>query len=194
MLSAIPNLTIDNLLIIFTMIDRHDPDSRWARYWASLPAAFYTGLTFPGELVSSLSGTAGALELTRAQSHLRLQYEATQPLFAMLLAAYPQLLQADWFTYAAYCWAAELWYSYAFEIEFPGDAADATSTPVMVPFDCHINHSPAPHGVRYGRVDDHDRLNFRAFRPCAQGEQAFISYGPVPILKLLCYYVREGGW
>ena len=99
MLMAIPGLTIDNLLIIFTMIDRqaewhsvnstlrsrrcqvllaklslllnmahmtvavptrlrtaphrlplhcplhcrHDPDSKWARYWRSLPDKYYTG-------------------------------------------------------------------------------------------------------------------------------------------------------
>lgn len=93
MLMAIPGLTIDNLLIIFTMIDRqgdalftvsvslcachlrsaaidasvrattglpptappapalpcaalpcrHDPDSKWARYWRSLPDNYYTG-------------------------------------------------------------------------------------------------------------------------------------------------------
>lgn len=190
MLSAIPNLTIDNLLIIFTMIDRHDDESQWARYWASLPDAFYTGLSFPEHLVNGLAGTTGALELARAQSHLRMQYEATQPLFQMLMTAYGKLLQPEWFTYEAYTWAAELWYSYAFEIEFPEDAASSPSTPVMVPFACHVNHSPAPHVVRYGRVDAEGRLNFPAFRPCAQDEQVFISYGPVPNLKLLCYYVR----
>ena len=43
MLMAIPGLSMDNLLIIFTMIDRHDPESKWAPLWASLPAAYYTG-------------------------------------------------------------------------------------------------------------------------------------------------------
>ncbi len=43
MLLAIPNITVDNLLIIFTMIDRHDPESKWAPLWASLPQAYYTG-------------------------------------------------------------------------------------------------------------------------------------------------------
>jgi hypothetical protein len=28
----------------------------------------------------------------------------------MLLAAYPALLQPDWFEYEGYLWAAELWY------------------------------------------------------------------------------------
>ncbi|KAL4434286.1 hypothetical protein ABPG75_000727 [Micractinium tetrahymenae] len=277
MLMAIPNLTIDNLLIIFTMIDRHDEDSQWARYWRSLPDKYYTGLSFQEELVQQLAGTAAHLELTRAQAHLRQQYADTRPLFDMLLQAYPQFLRPEWFDYESYLWAAELWYSYAFEIEFPkapaghgssqeadGEAAMAeegtaergasrggsssgkpaahksrsaagggggggvkaakarrrqggssggggnsaggaaqssadgssasssgggSSKPVMVPFACHINHSPWPHCVRYGRVNPRTRtLDYPAFRPCPEGQQVFISYGPVPNLKLLCYY------
>ncbi|KAL4860156.1 Histone-lysine N-methyltransferase setd3 [Chlorella vulgaris] len=236
MLHAIPNLTVDNLLIIFTMIDRHDADSRWALYWRSLPHRYYTGLSFPQAVVDALRGTAAHLELTRAQAHLRQQYAASKPLFDMLLTAYPQFLEAGWFDYDSYLWAAELWYSYAFEIEFPDSSAAAdkggfpaavadvvpvvsgskpgastmsSSTsggsattgscckPVMVPFACHVNHSPWPHCVRYGRLNPTTRtLDFPAFRPCTKGQQAspewwlcvFISYGPVPNLKLLCYY------
>jgi hypothetical protein len=62
------------------------------------------------ELVERLAGTAGALELSRAQDHLRQQYDATRPLFDMLLQAYPQFLQPQWFDYDGYLWAAELWY------------------------------------------------------------------------------------
>lgn len=31
-------------------------------------------------------------------------------------------------------------------------------------------------------------LRYPLFRPCRKGEQAFISYGPVPNMKLLAYY------
>ena len=57
-------------------------------------------------------------QLTRSAPHPthHLQYAATQPLFDMLLAAYPQFLQPEWFDYDGYLWAAELWYSYAFEV------------------------------------------------------------------------------
>jgi histone-lysine N-methyltransferase SETD3 len=53
---------------------------------------------------------------------------------------------------------------------------------------------PRPRPHRYGRVtrDPGDpalrTLRFPAFRPAAPGGQAFISYGPVPNLKLLCFY------
>lgn len=90
-----------------------------------------------------------------------------------VLQAYPSLLKPEWFDYESYLWAAELWYSYAFEIEFPpepavsgagaagaaaaaaasgggggGDDSAPASKYVMVPFACHINHSPWPHVVR----------------------------------------------
>jgi hypothetical protein len=43
---------------------------------------------------------------------------------------------------------------------------------VMVPFACHVNHSPWPHCVRYGRLNPATRtLDFPAFRPCPQGQQ-----------------------
>jgi hypothetical protein len=43
--------------------------------------------------------------------------------------------------------------------------------------------------VRYGRMSpDTQRLDYPAFRPCPAGRQLYISYGPVPNLKLLCYY------
>jgi histone-lysine N-methyltransferase SETD3 len=186
MLSAVPGLAADTLLVIFAMIDRFDPDSAWAPFWAALPAAFCTGLSFPPRLLAALAGTAAALELARGQAHLRAQFEATRPLLDALLEAYPQHLSPEWFAYERYVWAAELFYSYAFEIEFPPAAKSKT---VMVPFACLVNHSPWPHVVRYGRLDPRTRtLDYPAFRPCPKGAQAFISYGPVPNLKLLAYY------
>jgi len=187
MLMALPmDLSMDNLLIIFTMIDRFDEDSLWAPFWDSLPAAFFSGLSFPQSMVDILDGTAAGMEIRRGQAHLRLQYEATVPLLNILLEAYPQHLKKEWFEYPSYVWAAELWYSYSFEIEFPPSPKSKT---VMVPFACHVNHSPWPHVVRYGRVNPVTHaLDFPAFRPCKAGSQVFISYGPVPNLKLISYY------
>jgi hypothetical protein len=186
MLSTIPDLSIDNLLIIFTLCDRFDPESRWAPFWRSLPNAYFTGLSFPAHVVASLEGTAAHLEILHGQDHLRKQYAATRPILDILLKAYPQFLQPEWFAYEKYIWSAELFYSYAFEIEFPPNPKSKT---VMVPFACHVNHSPWPHVVRYGRINPRSNtLDYPAFRPCLKGEQAFISYGPVPNMKLISYY------
>lgn len=57
------------------------------------------------------------------------------------------------------------------QVEFPGREG-APSVPVMVPFACHVNHSPWPTVVRYGRVNPAtDTLDYPAFRPCKQGHQ-----------------------
>lgn len=177
-------LDVENQMIVFTMIDRYDEDSKWAPFWKTLPDKFYTGLSYPPHVLKLLDTTAAAKELAQAQAHLRAQYASTKPLFDMLLQAYPSLLDDTWFDYEHYVWATELWYSYAFAVEFP----ENEYKDVMVPFACHLNHSPWPHVVRYGRIDNGSMLRFPAFRPCLKGCQMFISYGPVPNLKLLCFY------
>lgn len=185
MLSVIPGLGMDNLLVIFTMIDRFDEESMWRPFWLELPERFETGLSFPAECVDLLQGSSAHDEIVKAQAHIRNQYDACTPLFDVLLKAYPTLLDAGWFTMERYVWAVELWYSYAFEIEFPPSTKSKT---VMVPFGCLLNHSPWPHCVRYGRMDESGNLRFPAFRPCERGNQVFISYGPVPNVKLITYY------
>ncbi|WPT18035.1 Actin-histidine N-methyltransferase [Picochlorum sp. SENEW3] len=186
MLSVIPDVSIDNILIIFTMIDRFDDDSAWKPFWNELPDAFKTGISFHESVLNLLEGSAAFNEIQKAQKHIRDQYDACAPLFDALVTAYPKYLTRDMFTYDRYVWAVELWYSYAFEIEFPPHTMSKT---VMVPFACLVNHSPWPHVVRYGRVDQKEGvLKYPAFRPVNQGEQAFISYGAVPNLKLITYY------
>jgi len=187
-----------------------------------------------------LQGTAAYYEIEKAQNHIQAQYDATLPIFNMLVQAYPQLLKEEWFSFEMYLGAVELWYSYAFAVEFPldndtessesgggsgcggsrdsggrdsskdsieavvyqtilshyyeeeeqqQDTQASTYRDVMVPFACHINHSPWPHVVRYGRIcPTTQRLNFPAFRPCPKDSQVYISYGPVPNVKLLTFY------
>ncbi len=184
MLSVIPGLGMDNLLVIFTMIDRFDEESFWRPFWLELPERFDTGLSFPPACVDLLRGSSAYDEIVKAQAHIKNQYDACTPLFDILLKAYPALLDAAWFTMERYVWAVELWYSYAFEVEFPPSTKSKT---VMVPFGCLLNHSPWPHCVRYGRIDS-GSLRFPAFRPCKKGNQVFISYGPAPNVKLITYY------
>ena len=66
---------------------------------------------------------------------------------------------------------------------------DGAVRQTLVPMAHLLNHSPWPHIVRYGRLDAAtDSLRLRAFRHCAAGEQCFLSYGPLPNLKLLLFY------
>jgi len=119
MLSVIPGLGMDNLLIVFTMIDRFDDDSFWKPFWDELPEAFGTGLSFPMEVVELLQGSSAYGEIVKAQSHIRNLYEECTLVFDVLLSAYPTLLDASWFTFDRYLWAVELWYGYGGLIYLP---------------------------------------------------------------------------
>lgn len=58
-----------------------------------------------------------------------------------------------------------------------------------MPYVSLMNHAPWPHIVRYGRLNaTSQRLEFSTFRGLQVGEQCFLSYGPLPNLKLLLFY------
>ena len=60
----------------------------------------------------------------------------------------------------------------------------------LAPFASLLNHScSAPHIVRYSCLDPTScRLHFTLCRPCSAGQQCYLSYGPLPNLKLLLFY------
>ena len=52
--------------------------------------------------------------------HIQVQYAELKPIFDALVTAYPQLLQASWFTWEAYLWAVQFWYAYAMQVSTSG--------------------------------------------------------------------------
>lgn len=98
------------------MVDRRDPDSPHAAFWAALPGAFATGLSVPNALLALARGTPLHAAATSARAHVQGQFEALQQTFQVLLAAYPAHLQPAWFSEEAYLWAVELWYAYAMQV------------------------------------------------------------------------------
>ena len=60
----------------------------------------------------------------------------------------------------------------------------------LAPFASLLNHScSAPHIVRYSRLAPVSCcLHFTLCRPCAAGQQCYLSYGSLPNLKLLLFY------
>ena len=51
-----------------------------------------------------------------AVQHIKEQYAALKPVLDALVTAYPQFLQAAWFSWEAYLWAVQLWYAYAMKV------------------------------------------------------------------------------
>ncbi|KAK9811450.1 hypothetical protein WJX72_004089 [[Myrmecia] bisecta] len=185
-LAAIPGLQPETAALIWTMVERADPESQFAPFWRSLPAAFNTGLGVSSDLLKVFEGTPAELQFTAARQHIQDQYAQLQPVLDMLTQAYPEQLGAPGlFTWAAYQWAVELWYAYALQVEFPGGRV----LPCLVPLASLLNHSPWPHVVRYGSLcAATNTLDLCAFRACGVGQQCFLSYGPLPNLQLLLFY------
>lgn len=58
-----------------------------------------------------------------------------------------------------------------------------------MPYASLLNHSPYPHIIQYGQLDtDTGMLCFPLFRSSSKDQQCFLSYGPLPNLKLLLFY------
>ena len=58
-----------------------------------------------------------------------------------------------------------------------------------MPYASLLNHSPYPHIIQYGQLEANTgMLCFPLFRPCSKDQQCFLSYGPLPNLKLLLFY------
>ena len=66
---------------------------------------------------------------------------------------------------------------------------DGSSQECLVPYASLVNHSPYPHIIQYGQLDTNtSMLCFPLFRPLTKDHQCFLSYGPLPNLKLLLFY------
>jgi hypothetical protein len=57
-LVRVPGIHRESLTLIFTMVDRCDPDSPHAAYWASLPKTLMSGMTVPFRLLLTFSSIA----------------------------------------------------------------------------------------------------------------------------------------
>ena len=63
------------------MVDRQEPESPHAPFWAALPAHFGTGLSAPQPLLDNLKGLPLHEEASSARAHVRQQFEALQQTF-----------------------------------------------------------------------------------------------------------------
>ena len=57
----------DSIAVIWTMVERHDPDSQWAAFWQSLPETLYSGLSMSDTLLQALQGMSAYTECHSAR-------------------------------------------------------------------------------------------------------------------------------
>jgi hypothetical protein len=71
----------ETLAVLWTMVDRHDPESVHAPFWAALPAHFSTALSIPPALLGLARGLPVHAEADAARAHVREQFDALQQTF-----------------------------------------------------------------------------------------------------------------
>jgi hypothetical protein len=213
---ALAALSLDDesLALLFTMADRHDPDSYHAPFWRALPQDWLgtpLGVGVSDKAVEhALGGTPLGARCAEARTHLQKAYASLLPAITALVRAYPQHLKAAWFSRGSFLWAAELWYAYAMQLALSSDADAAaagaaadqrpspsspsssssapSAVPALVPFTSLANHSAWPHAVAYSDCSTDGVQRVRVFRPVLKGEELLISYGPHANDELLLFY------
>ena len=70
--------------------------------------------------------------------HIEGQYQELRLILDALVTAYPQQLQADWFTWESYLWAVQLWYAYAMQVSLqqPATAIYTLNCPCLSQHAC----------------------------------------------------------
>ncbi|KAJ3693386.1 hypothetical protein LUZ60_008866 [Juncus effusus] len=181
-LKDLEEITSETMILLWSMRERFNSDSKFKLYFQTLPENFQTGLSFGIEALSALQGTLLFEELMQAKEHLRQQYDT---LFPSLSTNYPNIFQKEIFTYNKYLWACELWYSNSMKVIF----SDGKLKTCLVPIAGLLNHSLSPHILHYGKVDSITKcLKFPLSRPCKKGEQCFLSYGSFPSSHFFTFY------
>ncbi|XP_068647676.1 ribulose-1,5 bisphosphate carboxylase/oxygenase large subunit N-methyltransferase, chloroplastic isoform X3 [Aristolochia californica] len=178
----IDGMTSETMLLLWSMKERYNPNSRFRTYFNSLPQEFNTGLSFGINALSVLEGTLLFEEILQARQHLHEQYEAICP---TLCSSYPDIFQSALYTWDQFLWACELWYSNSMKVVF----TDSKLRMCLVPIAGLLNHSLCPHILHYGKVDPASKsLKFTLSRPCKEGKQCYLSYGSYSGSHLVTFY------
>ncbi|XP_057767279.1 uncharacterized protein LOC130987687 [Salvia miltiorrhiza] len=178
----IDGISEETMLLLWSMKEKHQNESKFRLYFDTLPENFNTGLSFGIDAVMALDGTLLLEEIIQAKEHLRAQYEE---LFPALSDYFPNVFPSELYTWEQFLWACELWYSNSMKVIFP----DGKLRTCLIPVAGFLNHSICPHIMNYGRIDSStNSLKFPLSRTCHSGEQCFLSYGNFSSSHLLTFY------
>ncbi|XP_037497351.1 uncharacterized protein LOC105635593 isoform X2 [Jatropha curcas] len=181
-LEQIDGISSETILLLWSMKERHNCNSKFKVYFDTLPKEFNTGLSFGVAAIMALDGSLLLEEIMQAKEHLRVQYDELVP---ALCNSYPDEFPPELYTWEQFLWACELWYSNSMKIMFP----DGKLRTCLIPIAGFLNHSLHPHIVHYGKVDSiTSTLKFPLSRPCRVGEQCCLSYGSFSSSHLITFY------
>ncbi|KAF3452795.1 hypothetical protein FNV43_RR03228 [Rhamnella rubrinervis] len=181
-LKNIDGISSETMLLLWSMKEKYNNNSKFKTYFATLSEEFRTGLSFGLKANMAMAGTLLFNEIMQAKQHLRTQYDE---LFPALCDAHPDIFPPELYSWESFLWACELWYSNSMKIKF----ADGKLRTCLIPIASFLNHSLYPHVVNYGKVDcATNSLKFCLSRPCGAGEECFLSYGNFSSSHLITFY------
>ncbi|XP_004231492.2 uncharacterized protein [Solanum lycopersicum] len=181
-LEKIEGMSAETMLLLWSMKEKHNPDSKFKLYFDTLPEVFNTGLSFGMEAIMALDGTLLLEEIVQAKEHLRAQYDE---LFPSLCNDHPDVFPPEQYRWEQFLWACELWYSNSMKIMF----TDGKLRTCLIPIAGFLNHSTCPHIMHYGKVDSTtNSIKFPLSRSCNAGQQCFLGYGSFSSSHLLTFY------
>ncbi|RDY09272.1 [Fructose-bisphosphate aldolase]-lysine N-methyltransferase, chloroplastic, partial [Mucuna pruriens] len=181
-LKEIDGISSETILLLWSMKEKYNCDSKFKIYFDSLPEKFNTGLSFSIEAITMLDGTLLLEEIMQARQHLHAQYDE---LFPALCNIFPDVFPPELYTWEKFLWACELWYSNSMKIMY----SDGKLRTCLIPVAGFLNHSLCPHVTHYGKVDPAtNSLKFCLSRPCRSGEECCLSYGNFSSSHLITFY------
>ncbi|CAN1167355.1 [Fructose-bisphosphate aldolase]-lysine N-methyltransferase, chloroplastic [Linum perenne] len=181
-LETVGGVSSETMMLLWSMKERHDTNSKFKIYFDTLPQDFNTGLSFGVDAIMALDGTTLLEEIMQAKEHLRVQYDELVP---NLCKEYPETFPLELYTYENFLWCCELWYSNSMKVMFP----DGKLRTCLIPVAGFLNHSLHPHITHYGKIDQAtNTMKFPLSRPCSAGEQCCLSYGNLSSSHLITFY------
>ncbi|KAG2407607.1 uncharacterized protein HKW66_Vig0024290 [Vigna angularis] len=181
-LKEIDGISSETILLLWSMKDKYNSDSKFKIYFDTLPEKFNTGLSFSIEAITVLDGTLLLEEIMQARQFLHAQYDE---LFPALCNTFPDIFPPELYTWEKFLWACELWYSNSMKIMY----SDGKIKTCLIPIAGFLNHSLCPHVMHYGQVDPaKNSLKFCLSRPCKSGEECCLSYGNFSSSHLITFY------
>ncbi|KAJ1375501.1 SET domain [Sesbania bispinosa] len=169
-LKEVDGISSETILLLWSMKEKYNCDSKFKVYFDTLPEKFNT------------DGTLLFEEIMQARQHLHAQYDE---LFPALCNEFPDIFPRELYTWEKFLWACELWYSNSMTIMY----SDGKLRTCLIPIAGFLNHSLCPHVMHYGKVDPStNSLKFRLSRPCRSGEECCLSYGNYSSSHLITFY------
>jgi hypothetical protein len=104
----------ETILLLFTIHEKHNPNSFWRPYFDLLPDTLPSGLLFNEKEIQLLNGLTLCSELRTIITQLRQSYES---LFPMLSNNYPQYFPSHIFSWENFVWARMIFDSRGFSFD-----------------------------------------------------------------------------